>query len=159
MSRLPRREAQWFSYHDCMTQYVCVLSCLISVVLDRKAKDALGLVACDQVHLSIEPGVLGRQRHNLMPTVNKNWCQDILFLTDIGFYWSYELLFVSFWQPCDELVTCWGCTAPLTQCQLGSAPAPCNPPNDEYTCWTPVSISCCKHISWSSSQKPFLLYW
>ncbi len=38
-----------------------VLSYLLSVVLDGKAKDTLGFVTCDQVHFSIEPGVLGRQ--------------------------------------------------------------------------------------------------
>lgn len=50
-----------------------MLSYLISVVFDRKAKDALGFVTCDQVHLSIEPGVLGSQsiygiqrRHSLV---------------------------------------------------------------------------------------------
>lgn len=45
-------------------QYVLlqsVLSYLVSVVLDGKAKDTLGFVACDQVHLSIEPGVLRRR--------------------------------------------------------------------------------------------------
>lgn len=52
------------AYHHCTIQNAplqCVLSYLISVVLDRKAKDALGFVTRDQVHLSIEPGVLGSQ--------------------------------------------------------------------------------------------------
>lgn len=39
----------------------CALPHLLSVVLDGKAKDTLGFVTCDQVHLSIEPGVLERQ--------------------------------------------------------------------------------------------------
>lgn len=36
-------------------------------------------------------------------------------------------LFVSISQPCDELVTGWtGWTPPLTRCQLGKGPAPCD---------------------------------
>jgi len=38
---------------------------LLFVVLDGKAEDALGFVACDHVHLSIEPVVLGRQYTHL----------------------------------------------------------------------------------------------
>lgn len=34
-------------------------------------------------------------------------------------------------QSCDKLVTLSGCTPPLSQCQLRTSPAPCNPDNNK----------------------------
>lgn len=46
--------------------------------------------------------------------------------------------------PCDGLATCSGCTSPLTQCQLGLAPAPHANDKDKGLCimdgWKFVSL-------------------
>ncbi len=43
--------------------------------------------------------------------------------------------FLQVLRPCDWLATCPGCTPPLTQWQLGPAPAPCDPVKDKWYRW------------------------